>query len=180
MRFNVFSGVEHSGYNGLDRLPWAYVQSLDHNQVVGAIKCWTRGGISTKIADPTGGNEVSWMQMAPESATYPCYYQWRYSLDPGEWIFMSARVSKSVTMNYLPRIQLIDPFADPLVDAANPVLAETVIPDDGIDTYYHVAVSYQNTSTRRIYVVARMLSMNATGTVNACVKRSPITRTIMT
>ena len=173
-----FATSEFLNYNSSvgERPSWAFVQSFDHNQVVGTIKTWTIGGICSRIVDPTGGGELNWMQLNPESDAYPCFYQRKYSIDPGEWLFMSAKVSKTVTMAYLPRLQIINPFADPLVLGTNNPLAETVIPADGTNTYYPIAVAYQNTSTRRMYVLARMLCKNATGTVNARIIRSIPTR----
>ena len=150
----------------------SYKESLDHNNVPGSIYAATRGGTAISIADPTGGSELGWVTMTLVSATYPGFYQREYSLDPGEWIFMSAKISKSVTMAYLPRLQIIDPFNDPLVTGTDVYLAQIIIPGDLTATYYPISVAYHNTSNRRMIILARLLGMNASGTINARMIRS--------
>jgi hypothetical protein len=166
--------------NTIYSLPYQYKESLDHNQSLGAFHAYTNGGTVSSIVDPTGGSELGWNAISPNSATNPCFYQHEYSLDPGEWLFMSAKVSKTVSsMTLAPALQIIDPFQDPLVLATNNPLASIVIPGDLNGTYYPIAIAYQNTTSRRIYVLARMICKNATGTVNARMIRSIPSRMVV-
>jgi hypothetical protein len=67
-------------------------------------------------------------------------------------------------MTYRPRIQIIDFFADPLVDPANTALAETIM-SNSTGTWEVIDCFYINNSDMPKKVLLRTLVMNASGTV---------------
>jgi hypothetical protein len=112
-----------------------------------------------------------WRQMLCVSATKPIFFDREHRIEPGEWLYISAKVQKDAAMAYLPRLQIIDAAQDPLVKDSYSALAEIQIPGDGVDTLYHIACSYQNTGASAKVVKIRMLGKNASGNVYAQVKR---------
>jgi parallel beta-helix repeat protein len=160
----LFSGVEHSGYNGADRLAWHYVASERHNQIAGAWKAWCRGGIVTKAANVVPSGKTYSYEHACESATFPCFRQLQYTMKRYEKLHYRTFVRKEVSMAYRPRIQIIDYFADPLVDPVNVALAETIM-TDSTGTWEVIDAYYFNNSDMPKKVLLRTLAMNATGIV---------------
>ena len=164
MRNNLFSGTEHSGYNTDGRLAWHYVSSENHNQLAGAFKAWCRGGVVTKAANVVPTGKAYSYEHACESATFPCFRQLIYTMKRYEKLHYRAYVRKEVSMTYRPRIQIIDFFSDPLVDAANAALAETIM-TDSTGTWEQIDAYYFNNSDMPKKVILRTLAMNATGIV---------------
>jgi hypothetical protein len=160
----LFSGVEHYGYNSLDRLAWHYVASERHNQVAGAWKAWCRGGIVTKAANIVPTGKAYSYEHACESATFPVFRQLQYTMKRYEKLHYRAFVRKELSMTYRPRIQIIDFFADPLVDPANTALAETIM-SNSTGTWEIIDCFYINNSDMPKKVLLRTLVMNASGTV---------------
>jgi parallel beta-helix repeat protein len=164
----LFSGVEHSGYNSTDRLAWHYVASDLHNQIAGAWKAWCSGGIVTKAANVVPpGKTYSYehaCEPGPRATPSPVFRQLQYTMKRYEKLHYRTFVRKEVTMTYRPRIQIIDYFADPLVDVANVALAETVM-TDSTGTWEVIDAYYFNNSDMPKKVLLRTLAMNATGIV---------------
>ena len=170
---------ENYEYNTYEASQKFWDESQDHDQVPNAFKSWTKGDITVSCVDPTGAGEGLWRQMMPASATFQAFTQWEHRLEPGEWLFVSAKVQKDAAMAYLPRLQIVLASQDPLVNSSYTPLAETIIPGDAINTLYHIAASYQNTNQRRLIVIVRFLGKNASGNIYFQVKRS-IKPTIVT
>ena len=170
---------ENYEYNTYEASQKFWDESQDHDQVPNAFKSWTKGDITVSCVDPTGAGEGLWRQMMPASATYLAFNQWEHRLEPGEWLFVSAKVQKDAAMAYLPRLQIVLASQDPVVNASYTPLAETIIPGDAINTLYHIAASYQNTNQRRLIVIVRFLGKNASGNIYFQAKRS-IKPTIVT
>jgi hypothetical protein len=100
---------------------------------------------------------------ACESVTYPVFMERRATVEPGHAISVTAWLRKDAAMAYLPRVQVIDPFADPLaVDGKTP-LAEVTMTSDAIDAWQEVTVSWTNPSLLPREVIVRPLAKNATG-----------------
>lgn len=156
------SAIEYQNYNTNARPQWGYCDSFDHDQVAGAFKAWTRGGIVTSVASPVIAGRVRSYQHACESATYPVFRQRRVLVEPGKWLYVKGWVQKSVAMAYLPRLQIIACSADPLVAAANTPLSEATGTDIQ-NTWEELAVNYFNNTTRAVDVFVRSLAKNVAG-----------------
>jgi hypothetical protein len=155
--------TEYAGYTDASRRADHYSESLDHDQVAGAFKAWCRGGIVTAVATPLVTGRLRSYQHACESAISPCYWQRRATVEPGHAISVTAWLRKDMAMAYLPRVQIIDPFADPLAMEAETPLAEATMTSDAIDTWQEVTISWTNPSLLPREVIVRALAMNATG-----------------
>lgn len=152
LAFNTsFSGAtEFSDYgNVAARGQNAYFESQDHDATVNAIKGWPTGGIVTSqtVGPPTG--YARWYEHACESATVPCFRQYRSLVYPGETLVVSGliRIADGEDLTATPpALQIIDYFDDPLVDPTATVLDECEIPDpSGADADWQaVSVSWQN------------------------------------
>jgi len=157
------NAVEYAGYNSTERRADHYSDSLDHDQVLGAFRAWCRGGIVTAVATPLVTGRLRSYQHACESATFPCYWQRRATVEPGHRISVTAWLRKTVAMAYLPRVQIIDPFADPLADSVYNPLAEGPMTSDAIDAWQEVTISWTNPGLLPAQVIVRALARNATG-----------------
>lgn len=152
LAFNTsFSGAtEFSDYgNVAARGQNAYFESQDHDATVNAIKGWPTGGIVTSqtVGPPTGYDR--WYEHACESATVPCFRQYRLNVGSGETLVVSGLIRIADGENLTatpPALQIIDYFDDPLVDSTSVPLDECEIPDpSGADTDWQpVAVAWQN------------------------------------
>lgn len=162
----VFSGTtEFYQYNSTTvRSPFNYTASFNHNQTENAYKAWCLGGIVTsQTASPPTGYTIFYDHEV-ESATYPCFRQYLTTVLPGTAIEVSAvirntdgiDVSATSPIDLRPRLEIIDVFADPLVDSTQTALDSDPIADaDGSDTsWQNVDVIWANTgdSPRQVYV----------------------------
>ena len=165
----TFTGTENYGYTVLAQA--SYAESINHNGVDGAYKSWSKGGISVSCVDPSGGSESGWRQLICASATYSVFMQYYHEVQPNEWLYVDARLRKDASMSYLPRIQIVDPFDDPLVTGASP-LAETAMTSDAVNETQHVAASWFNSGSIRRKVLVRVVAKNASENVYANVRRT--------
>jgi hypothetical protein len=148
-------------------MPGAILQSWTNQGSSGAFKGWMLGGTVLKAINimPTGATYS--YEHACVSATYPCFRQLEYTMKRYEKLHYRTWVRKTASMTYLPRIQIIDKFIDPLLDAVNNaagLLAETQM-SNSIDTWEQIDAYYYNNSDMPKRVLLRTLAMNATGTV---------------
>jgi len=143
-------------------MAWHYVESQDHDQVAGAFRAWCRGGVvnSTEAVKPTGKDRS--YQHIPESASYPVFKQERLSIAAGAAVIVHYWMRKDASMAYLPRTQIIDQHADPLVDAGNSALAEQVM-TDSTDTWESGVLTWKNSGTTPRDVYVRTLAKSASG-----------------
>ena len=168
----TFAGTEFTGYDTLlARSQFAYFESSNHDAVDNAYKAWCLGGIVTsQTASPPTGYSI-WYELACESATYPCFRQYETVVLPGTAIevvgFMRIADAEDHTA-YPPRLQIIDKFADPLVDATRNPLDEDQIADyDGSDSSWQaVDVIWANMGDSPRNVIVRMIAKHATGDVD--------------
>ncbi len=166
------SGTEFNNYNDENsRGTWCYVESLNHDQVESAYKAWCVGGIVTsQTASPPTGYSI-WYELACESASYPCFRQYKIVVLPGTAIEVEGyiRIADAVDhTSYPPALQIIDVFADPLVDQTQNPLAEDEIPiPDGSDaTWQAVSVIWANQGASPKNVIVRMIAQNAAADVD--------------
>jgi hypothetical protein len=139
-----------------------YAESIDHNQILGAYRAAMRGGIinSTVVVVPPGMALA--YNLVPSSATYRCFYQAPYTVQPGATLSITAWLRKDAAMTYLPRVGIYDQLTDPLVDATAVALDEETM-TDSINIWESFALSWQNTGTFPREVFLRAM---AKGTAN--------------
>lgn len=163
LRDCLFQGnSEHTGYNSTYIEPWHYTESRDHDQVEGAFRAWCRGGVVNSVSSPVFGSRPRSYQHVCESADYPVFRQEEVLVEPGDTLFVTGWFRKDASMSYLPRLQIVDYFADPLVDDSSSPLDEAVM-TDSIDAWETLTVSWTNSGTAARKVLVRALAKNATG-----------------
>lgn len=174
--FNVaFIGTENSGYNSDVYIHVSdYLESNDHDEVSNALKAWCLGGIVTSSTTDPPDPYTMWYAHNPESATYPCFRQWQYTIASGETLIVTGkmRIPAATDMSANPpKFQIIDFYADPLMDATQSPLATMSIPvSDGTNTSWQdMAIAYQNTGASPKLVYIRITATHATQQVDECV-----------
>ncbi len=170
-----FTGTEFNSYNSADyRSPSAYFQSLNHNTVANTFKAWCLGGIVTSQTDSPPIGYTMWYAHACESATYPCFRQWQYTVAPDETLIVTGkmRIPAATDMSANPpKFQIIDFFADPLVDGTQSPLATMSIPvSNGTNTdWQDMSIAWTNTGASPRIVYIRTIAYHATQQVDECV-----------
>lgn len=164
--YNVgFGGAtEFSGYNSEEMPEWAYAESFDHDQVANAFKAWTRGGITVGQSGVTPAGWPNAHQLAPESATYRCFVQRQIMAQPGQWTYVDGWLRKDRAMTWLPRLQLILPTSDPIVDSTKSAQVERIM-TDSTDTWENFALAYFNSGLVSVPIFVRAVAKNASGAV---------------
>lgn len=166
--------AEFSGYNSPSlRCQFHYFESFDHDQSANAYKAWTLGGLVTsQTASPPTGYTIYYRHTC-ESASYPCFRQYSTVVDPNQTIIVTG-LMRVLDGNDLsadpPALQIIDTFADPLVDSTKTPLADCHIPvSNGTNTtWQNVAVSWTNTAASPKTVYVRTYALHATENVDEC------------
>lgn len=159
------AGTEYNDYNGTSRAAWNYSESLDHNQVANAFKAWCRGGIVTSqtASPPTGFDR--WYEHACEyvaTGSFPCFRQFETVVQPGTAIEVEGfiRIADGEDLGTdPPALQIIDKFADPLIDSTQSPLDEDEIPepDGGVEAGWQaVSVIWANSGDSPRTVIVRM------------------------
>jgi hypothetical protein len=156
--------TEFSEYNGAYRTSANYAESFDHDGSVNAYKAWPKGGIVTSqtTSPPTG--YTIYYDHEVEVATYPCFRQYQATVFPGTAIEVSAvirntdgiDVSSTSPIDLRPRLEIIDVFADPLVNSTQTALdSDAIAVSNGTNTdWQDVDVIWANTgdAPRQVYV----------------------------
>jgi hypothetical protein len=158
----LFSGTaENTGYTTLSKE--AYSQSFDHDQVQGAYRAWTKGGITTKqaVTIPTGYTAA--MQTILADANYEGYWQKEVSVGAGQSVNLDLWFRKTEAMVYLPRCYVFlkretDPFA-----GGTPIKTFTMT--DSIDTWDNDTYTYANDGTQDETLIIRFQGKNASGSM---------------
>lgn len=144
----TFGGLVENYEYDTNRVPaWAYVASYDHNGVAGAFKAWTRGGVVVSDVDVApAGYATSYWHKCTSSVT-PCFRQELIAVDPGRTLDVRGQILIVDKQDlWPPRLELVDVWADPLVDASAVALASAVIPKpSGRYAWQDVTVRYTNT-----------------------------------
>ncbi len=161
---SLFSNaVENSEYNTGRVPPWSYVASYDHNTVVNEFKAWTRGGVvvsDANIVPP--GYTTSYRHICASSAL-PCFRQELTTVGPGQTLRVQGKILILDTQAaWVPRLELIDVCADPLVNPDQSALVSMPIPSPAGRYYWQdVVVEYTNTSMVAKRVWIRCLAQQA-------------------
>jgi hypothetical protein len=166
------SGTEFSGYNGNTRKKSGYVESIDHDGTLNAYKAWCRGGIVTsQTASPPTGYTI-WYELAAEDVTqaYPVFRQYETTVPAGQTLEVTGylRIADGEDLSaagLVPALQIIDKFADPLVDSTQTTLDSCEIPiADGSEAGWQaVDVLWANAGAAPRQVIVRMIAYNDGG-----------------
>ena len=155
----LLAGTENIYYTAASALN--YTESIDHDQVSGAYKAWTVGGVTTKqtTTKPTG--ESYSMQTVLESATVEGYVQKEILVSAGASVDMNFYLRKDASMTYLPRVVVFNKSStDPLAGGA---AIETFTMTNSVDTWETDNYVYTNTTSEDVTLVIRCQGKNATG-----------------
>ena len=158
------SATEFANYDSHERALGNSVESFDHDGVENAFKAWCKGGIVTsQTASPPTGHTI-WYEFAAEdiTQTYPVFRQFETTVQPGTAIEVDGylRIADGEDMTgFAPALQIIDKFADPLIDPTAEPLDEDEIPDpDGSETGWQaVDVIWANSGESPRIVIVRMI-----------------------
>lgn len=162
----LFAGGESYFYANLPRE--IYSESTDHNQVAGAYKAWTAGGVTTlqTTNNPTGF--TSNMSTVLQNATIEGYWQKEVLVGAGASVTISMALRKSASMTYLPRIIIFNKAStDPFAGGTG---LNTFTMTNSVDTWEYSTYVYTNTGTADVTLIIRSQGMNATGTMLSAVK----------
>lgn len=154
------STTENGGYNGSAVPLWAYVESIDHDQVSGAYKAWSKGGIVTSQSSTVPPGYSSAYQIALSSATYWGFYQHDYAVAPGQtlrWI-----VYRQQTVDASSKAEIVDAGHDPLLGGT---ALDTHTFSTGTGSWEAGQLDYTNSTTLPQTVTLRVSGMSASGTV---------------
>ena len=166
------SGTEFYNYNAkTDRGKWNYVESSNHDGVTNAYKAWCVGGIVTSAtADPPTDYDIYYSH-ACESASYPCFRQYEATVLPGTAIEVSAQIRLADGDDHTafpPALQIMDKFADELIDSTQTPLDEdeVAVPNGTTNhDWQTVDCIWANTGDGPRQVIVRVIAQHATGVV---------------
>ena len=153
------STTEFTGYDILPKETFSY--SINHDQVAGAYKSWTKGGVTTKqaVTYPTGFTNS--MQTVLESATSEGYWQKELSVGAGQSVNITSYLCKDSSMTYLPRvIMFLKNTTDPFAGGTG---LHTFTMTDSVDTWEDDTYTYSNDTSEDVVLVIRTQGKNATG-----------------
>lgn len=159
----MFSGTtEDANYNTAAVNIANFVESINHDQVAGAFKAWTRGGIVTKTASPAPtGYDYSY-DHACESATYYVFQNFTITVPAGGGLVVQCEMRKDASMSYLPRVWILLPGVEPFISGSPSYEA---IMTNSVDTWETLVLVYANSTTAPVTVTVRTVAQNATGHV---------------
>jgi len=164
----TLAGTENYGYNTSYVPAWSYVASYDHDQVPGALKAWTRGGVVVSDVNAAPVGFPAAFKHACESADMQCFRQAEMTLEPGQTLQVAGKIKVADDHSaWAPRLEIIDPAADPLVDAANSPLASAAcqVADGSVADWQDVLVTFTNAGTLGKKVIIRCSAKRASGDV---------------
>jgi hypothetical protein len=161
--------VENYQYNTSNVPLWSYVESFDHDQVAGAFKSWTRGGVTVSDTTPANlptGYAVSYKHTC-EDATCQNFRQLGLSISPGATLKVNGqiRIADDHTA-WAPRLEIIACSADPLWGTGAAALATSSVATPGGSAQWQpVSCTYTNSTSRSKDVYVRMSAKRAAGDV---------------
>lgn len=157
------STTEFLNYTDVVRLESDYVESIDHDQVAGAFRAWTLGGITTSVSSPVyDSSRVRSYQVAPESATYRGFMQRQALVPPGGSIYVRCYVQKDSSMAYLPRLWVFSADKEPFISGSPNA---EVIMTNSLNTWEVLEATVTNSTNAPVLYIIRTLAKNATGLV---------------
>lgn len=155
------STTENANYALLPRE--VYSESIDHDQVAGAFRSWTKGGVTSSqaVTVPTGFTQA--MQTVLENAAVEGYWQKEITVGAGASVNITSYLRKAASMAYLPRVIVFNKAsADPFAGGAG---LHTFTMTDSIDTWESDLYTYTNSGTADVTLVIRTQGMAASGSV---------------
>jgi len=155
------SSREYYEYNSSSRQEWSYVESIDHNQVPGNFKAWCKGGVVVSDSQIKPAGRTRSYNHIGQSNDYPVFRQQQVLVEAGKRLKVDIWMRKDCSMAYAPRVQLINPYAEPLIDATQLPLAEVSL--SSTDTWETAMLSWTNTADTALNVIIRGLMKNAGG-----------------
>ncbi len=164
----AFSGTTENHEHNTASVPqWSYVASYDHSGVAGDFKAWTRGGIVALDVDTVPAGFTASYKHTCKSETMSCFRQEATTVQPGQTLSVAADILLLDDHSaWVPRVEIIDAGADPLVDATKAPLASTFIPQPkNRFVFQHVTAAYTNTGTLAKPVLIRCSAQRSTGDV---------------
>lgn len=153
------AATENRFYQNLSK--YSYSESIDHDQVAGAYKAWTTGGITTTQASvlPTGYTKAYITVL--ENATVEGYWQREITVGAGASVNIETQLRKDASMTYLPRAIIFNKAStDPFAGGAG---LHTFTMTDSVNTWESDLYTYTNSGTEDVTLVIRIQGMNATG-----------------
>lgn len=151
------SAVENVLYTSLPKE--IYSESFDHDQVAGAFRAWTKGGVTTKQAVTFPVGYTSAMQTVLENATVEGYWQKEVVVGAGASVNIAMNLRKDVAMAYLPRVIVFNKAAtDPFAGGAG---LYTFTMTNSVDTWEDDLYTYTNATAEDVTLVIRCQGMNA-------------------
>lgn len=145
--------------------PHQYIASYNHNQVPGAFKSWSKGGITVSSTPPAGAIGTGWYRLMLTSSSDFGFYQMPITVYPGRYIRFASKVLITDNMTYAPKFQIVDPFNDPLVASNATPLSEYDMAGYNPNTLYQITLTYKNTGDVPKTVFFRVIGRNSSGSV---------------
>ena len=155
----LFVGTDNNNYGTLSER--AYSESINHNQVEGAYKAWTKGGVTTSQASVLPAGYSSGFLTVLENASYRGYLQEEITVRPGVTLSVEVHLRKSASMTYLPRACIFNKGdKDPLSGGG---VIDSFTMTDSTDTYESDTLTFTNSGSVNEFIIFRIQGMNATG-----------------
>jgi hypothetical protein len=149
-----------------------YGESIDHDQVPGAYKAWTKGGVTTKQATIYPPGYTNAMQTVLQNASVEGYWQKEVTVGAGASVNIKSYLRKPSSMTYLPRVIIFNKAStDPFAGGAG---LHTFTMTDSIDTWESDLYTYTNSGNMDVTLVIRCQGMNATGDMFSEVAVTPV------
>jgi uncharacterized protein YjbI with pentapeptide repeats len=156
------SSTDNSTYNTIDNPPWAYADSRDHNQVAGAYKAWTRGGIVTSQGSAVPLGYTSAYAIACANAANWGFYQEDYTIAPGQRLVWLVYRQQTTSTSAL--AEVVQPGNDPLVSSTQAALVQVTFGAD-INAWAVQQIEYTNATGFPQTVTLRVRGRAASGTL---------------
>jgi hypothetical protein len=157
------SAIEFLSYNAVERRIFDYADSADHDQVAGAFRAWTRGGITSSVATPVfDASRVRSYNAVCETASYYAFMQRQVLVPAGGSVYVRCYVRKDASMSYLPRVWVFSADLEPLISGSPDA---EVIMTNSVDTWEVLEATVTNTTDAPVLYTVRMLAKNAANNV---------------
>lgn len=162
LAFNtLFGSVTENTYTSVAKE--AYSESYDHDQVAGAYKAWTKGGVTSSQASVLPTGYTHGYATVLENATVEGYWQREVTVGAGASVNITMNLRKAASMTYLPRCIIFNKAeTDPFAGGAG---LNTFTMTDSVDTWEDDIYTYTNETAEDVTLVIRFLGMAASGTV---------------
>ena len=163
--FNMFNtsfgaGTENKNYTNLAKE--AYSESIDHDQVAGAYKAWTKGGVTSSQASVLPAGYSKAYATVLENAAVEGYWQKEVTVSAGASVNITMNLRKAASMTYLPRCIIFNKAeTDPFAGGAG---LNTFTMTDSVDTWEDDIYTYTNETSEDVTLVIRFQGMAASGT----------------